>query len=170
MNKTALNILLTALILIPVQAVFLNNMVLFNVAVPIVFIYVIITLPITYSAAAAMTVGFLCGAAVDVLSDTLGMNALCCTLLSFFHRNIFHLYVSSDIDLAEQRPSPRNMGAADFMKYALTMTVAYCLMLFGIEAAQVFNLPLYLLRVAFSSLYSFVLIYAIAGLSGIKRN
>lgn len=170
MNKTALNILITALILIPAQAVFFNNMVLFNVAVPIVFIYVIITLPITYSAITAMTVGFLCGSAVDILSDTLGMNALCCTLLGFVHRGVFHLYMSSDIDLAEQRPSPRNMGAGAYMKYALTMTALYCLMLFGIEAAQVFNLRLLILRVVTSSIYSFVLIYAVSGIVRPRTN
>ena len=162
MNKTAINILLTALVLIPVQAVFFNNMVLFNVAVPIVFIYIIISLPITYSAVMAMTIGFLTGTAVDVLSDTLGVNALCCTLLAFMQHGVFHLYVSSDIDLAEQRPSPRNMGAAAYMKYALTMTLLYCLMEFGIEAAMVFNLRLLVLRVIFSTIYSFVFIYGIA--------
>lgn len=169
MNRTALNILLTMLILIPVQAVFFNNMVLFNVAVPVVFIYIIISLPITYSSIAATSIGFFSGLAVDVLSDTPGLNALCCTLLAFFQHGIFHLYVSSDIDLAEQRPSPRNMGIAVYMKYALTMAAIYCLMLFGVEAIQVFNLRLLILRVVFSTIYSFIIIYAIAGLSASTR-
>lgn len=168
MNKTALNIFLTALILIPAQAVFFNNMVLFNVAVPIIFIYVIISLPITYNSIVTTSIGFLCGLTVDILTDTPGVNALCCTLLAFMHRSVFHLYMSTDIDLAEQRPSPRNMGAAAFMKYALTMVVIYCLMVFGIEAIQVFNLRLLILRVVFSSIYSFIIIYAIAGLTRLK--
>lgn len=168
MNKTALNILLSALILIPVQGVFFNNMVLFNVAVPIVFIYIIISLPITYSSIAAMTVGFLSGLCVDILSDTPGVNALCCTVLAFIRSAVFHLYVSSDIDLAEQRPSPRNLGVAVYMKYALTMIIIYCLMEFGIEAAQVFNFRLLVLRTVFSSLYSFVFIYGIASLPSLK--
>ena len=169
MNKTALNILLTALVLIPAQAVFFNNMVLFNVAVPIIFIYIIISLPITYSAELAMTIGFVSGLAVDILSDTPGMNALCATLLAFVQRGVFHLYMSNDIDLAEQRPSPRNMGAGAFMKFTLTMALIYCLMVFGIEAIQVFNLRMYVLRVVFSTIYSFIIIYAIAGLTASSR-
>lgn len=169
MNKTALNILLTALILIPVQAVFFNNMVLFNMAVPLVFIYVIITLPITYSQSVATTIGFATGLAVDILSDTPGVNALGCTLLAFIQHTVFHLYMSSDIDLAEQRPSPRNMGMGAFMKYAVTMVAVYCLIVFGIEAAQVFNLRLFILRVVASSIYSFIIIYAIAGLTASSR-
>ena len=165
MNKTSLNILLSALILIPAQAIFFNNMVLFNVAVPIVFIYIIIKLPITYSSPLTTTIGFLCGLAVDILSDTPGMNALGCTLLAFMQRGIFHLYVSNDIDLAEQCPSPKNLGPATFMKYSLTMTAIYCIIIFSIEAIQLFNIKLLILRIIASIIYSFVLIYAIAGIS-----
>ena len=169
MNRTAINILLTALILIPAQAVFFNNMVLFNVAVPMVFIYIIISLPITYNPSLRMTIGFLSGLAVDILSDTPGLNALGCTLLAFSQRGIFHLYVSDDIDLAEQRPAPRNMGIAAFMKYALTMIAVYCLIIFVIEAFQAINLRLFVLRVVCSTIYTFVIIYAIAGLSASPR-
>lgn len=165
MNRTAINIFLTALVLIPVQAVFFNNMVLFNVAIPIVFIYIIISLPITYSSEASTTIGFICGLLVDILSDTPGVNALCCTILAFIHRAIFHLYVSSDVDLAEQRPSPNNMGVPVFMKYSITMVTLYCLLYFLAEAFQIFNLRLFVLRVVCSSLYSFIIIYAIAGLT-----
>lgn len=169
MNKTALNILVSALILIPAQAVFFNNMVLFNVAVPLVFIYIIISLPITYTSIAATTIGFVSGLAVDILSDTPGLNALCCTILAFLQHGVFHLYVSSDIDLAEQRPSPRNMGVAAYMKYVITMVVIYCLLVFGIEALQVFNLRILILRVIFSTIYSFIIIYAIAGFTVTSR-
>lgn len=169
MNRTSFNILISALILIPAQAIFFNNMVLFNVALPIVFIYVLITLPITFSSPLATTIGFLCGFAVDVLSDTPGLNSLASTLTAFMQRSVFHLYVSSDIDLAEQRPSPANMSPAVFMKYALTMVALYCLIIFGIEAAMVFNLRLFVLRVIFSTIYSFIIIYAIAGLSVSSR-
>ena len=158
--------LISALILIPAQAVFFNHLVLFNVAVPLTFIFVIVTLPITYSANRAMTIGFLLGLAVDALSNTPGVNALCCTLLAFMRKPIFHLYVPTDNDLAEQRPSLRTMDTASFLKYALTMCVVYCLLLFTIEAFQIFNFRLYLLRVVTSSLYTFLIIYALAGLSG----
>lgn len=169
MNKTALGILLAALILVPAQAVFFNNMVLFNVAVPIVFIYLIITLPITYSSEAATSVGFFSGLAVDILSDTPGLNALCATVLAFMRRSVFHLYMSSDIDLAEQRPAPYNMGATVFMKYAITLVAIYCLMVFTVEAFEIFSFRLYVLRVVFSTIYSFIIIYAIAGLTAPQR-
>lgn len=169
MNKTALSLLLLFLVLVPAQAVFFNNLVLFNVAVPLVFIYIIITLPVTYSPSLAMTIGFLTGLAIDILSDTPGVNALSCTILAFVRRPVFNLYVSSDNDLADQRPSLRTMGTAAFLKYALTMVVVYCTMVFSIEALQVFNLRLYLLRVGCSSVFTFIIIYAIACLTRSNR-
>lgn len=165
MSKTALNLLLLYLILVPAQAVFFNNLVLFNVAVPLVFIYLIITLPVTFSANLAMTIGFLTGFTVDILSDTPGVNALSSTILAFMRRPVFHLYVPTDNDLAEQRPSIRTMGAAAFLKFVLTMVIIYCFLVFTIEAMQVFNVKLYLMRVAASSIYTFIIIYAIACLS-----
>lgn len=169
MSKTAITLLILFLVLVPAQAVFFNNLVLFNVAVPLVFIYLIITLPITLNDSLALTIGFLTGLAVDILSDTPGINALSSTILTALRKPIFHLYVSSDIDLADQRPLPRTMGTAAFMKYAGTMVAIYCTMVFTIEAMQVFNLELYLLRVGCSSVFTFIIIYAIACLTSPAR-
>jgi len=169
MNKTALSLLLLFAVLVPAQAVFFNNLVLFNVAVPLVFIYLIITLPVTYNPSIAMTIGFLTGLSVDILSDTPGVNTLSCTILTFVRRPVFKLYISSDNDLADQRPSIKTMGTATFLKYALTMAVIYCAMVFSIEAMQIFNIRLYLLRVGCSSLFTFIIIYAIACLTRSSR-
>lgn len=164
MNKTSLTILMLALILVPAQALVFNNLVLFDVAVPMVFIFIIITLPVTMGANAAMTVGFLTGLAVDILSDTPGVNTLSSTVLAFIRRSVFHLYVPADNDLADQRPSPNNMGVAPFLKYVFTMVLAYCMMVFAVESLGCFSLRLYLTRVPASAVYTFVLIYAMSNL------
>lgn len=169
MSKTAITLAILFVVLVAGQAVFFNNLVLFNVAVPLVFIYLLIILPVTLSDTLALTIGFVTGLTIDILSDTPGINSLSSTLLVAVRKPVFHLYVSGDIDLADQCPSPRNMGTAAFLKYALTMSVIYCTMVFTIEACQVFNLRLYLLRVACSSIFTFVIIYAIASLTGPRR-
>lgn len=169
MNKTSLSLIFLFIVLVAAQAVFFNNLVLFNVAVPLVFIYLIITLPITMNESLALTIGFITGLCVDILSDTPGINALSSTLLTALRRPVFHLYVSTDDDLADQRPLPRTMGTPAFLKYAGTMTVIYCFMVFTIEALEVFNLRLYLLRVLCSSVFTFIILYAIASLSNSGR-
>lgn len=86
------------------QVVVFNNLVLYSVAVPLVFIYVIISMPITWSTNWSITAGFLLGLSVDIFSDTQGMNALCCTLLAFMRKPVFHLYVQRDEDLSACAP------------------------------------------------------------------
>lgn len=161
MNNNTLASALAFLLLIPAQALVFNNLILFNAAVPLAFIYLIITLPVTYSANAAMTIGFLAGLCVDILSDTPGVNALAATVLAFVRRPVFHLYMAADNDLAEQRPSPRNMGVPAFLKYAGTMVFLYCLTYFTIEALGHFDLSLFLLRVSASSVYTLIMLYGL---------
>ena len=169
MSKTALTFILLFLLLVPAQAVIFNNLILFNVALPLVFIYLIIRLPLTLSPNWAMTFGFVTGLTVDIFSDTPGMNALACTILAVCRRPVFHLYISLDDDLSGQCPSIRTMGPAAYTKYMLTMVFIYCLCVFSIEAFQFFNLRLLLMRTICSTLFTFILIYAVDSLSFRRR-
>lgn len=165
MNKTAIILIALFLVLVPAQAVIFNNLILFNIALPLVFIYLIISLPVTLSTNWSLTIGFVTGLAVDIFSDTPGMNALACTTLAFIRKPVYHLYMSYDDDLMGMRPSIATMGSAAYFKYMLTMVFIYCFMLFAIEAFQFFNLRLMLMRTIFSTIFTFIIIYAIDSLS-----
>ena len=165
MSKTVLTLIILFLVLIPAQAVIFNNLILFNVALPLVFIYLIISLPVTLSTNWSLTIGFVTGLAVDIFSDTPGMNALACTNLAFLRKPVYHLDMAYDDDLSGLRPSISTMGSAAYFKYLLTMVFVYCLMLFAIEAFQFFNIRLLLMRTVFSTIFTFIIIYAIDSLS-----
>lgn len=165
MTKFAIKYFLVFLILIPAQALVFNNMILFDVALPLVFLYLLIHLPITLGTNLSVTIGFLIGLMMDIFCDTPGVNSLCCTILAFARKPIFHLYVSMDDDLAGRSPSSRTMGHAAFMKFLVTMVVAYCAMMFSVEAFQFFNFRLLLLRILASTAYTFILLYALDCLS-----
>ena len=139
MSKTVIQFLIGFVLILLAQIVVFNNLVLFSVAVPLVFIYYIISMPVTWGTNGSMLLGFLLGLAVDVFSDTQGMNALCCTLLSFARKPLFHLYVQRDDDLSGFSPSLRSMGAPAFLKYTITMVLAYFIVLFTIDAFALFN-------------------------------
>lgn len=161
MTKFAIKYALIFLLLVPAQAIVFNHMILFDVAVPVVFVYLIIMLPVTIGTNLSTFLGFLAGMAVDMFCDTPGVNALCATVLAFARKPIFHAYVSADDDLAGRSPSSRTMGHAAFMKYLITMIVIYCAMVFTVEAFQFFNFRLLVLRILASTLYTFILLYAI---------
>ncbi|MDE6157933.1 MAG: rod shape-determining protein MreD, partial [Muribaculaceae bacterium] len=125
MTKFAIKYALCFLLLIPAQAIIFNHMILFNVAVPLVFVYLIVMLPVTLGTNLSTFLGFLAGLTLDVFCDTPGVNALCCTVLSFARKPVFHLYVSTDDDLAGRSPSSHTMGYAAYMKFMLTMVLIY---------------------------------------------
>lgn len=161
MSKFIIKYILLFLLLIPAQAIVFNHLILFDVAVPVVFIYLIIMLPVTIGTNWSLFAGFLAGLTLDMFCDTPGVNALCSTVLAFVRKPVFHLYVSIDDDLAGRSPSSRSMGHAAFMKFLITMTTLYCAMLFTIEAFQFFNFRLLVLRIVSSTAYTFILLYAI---------
>ena len=165
MTKFAINFAISFLLLIPAQAIVFNHMILFDVAVPLVFLYLVIAMPLTVGTNVSTFLGFLAGLTLDIFCDTPGVNALCCTILAFVRKPVFHLYVSMDDDLAGRRPSSRSMDHAAFMKYMITMVLAYCTMMFVVEAFLFFSFRLLVLRIIASSAYTFVLLYALDCLS-----
>lgn len=161
MTKFFIKYAIAFLLLIPAQAIIFNHAVLFNVAVPLVFLWLIISLPLPTGTNLSVTLGFLAGLALDMFCDTPGVNALCCTILAFCRKPIFHLYVSMDDDLAGRSPSAQTMGAGPYMKYMSTMVLIYCTMVFTVEAFQFFTFRLLLLRIVASTAYTFLLLYGL---------
>lgn len=161
MSKTALQLIILGLILVLAQVIVFNHICLFNVAVPMVFIYLIIRLPITLSLNWVLTIGFFLGLLVDVFSDTYGMNALACTVLAMLKRPVLRLYVPREEDLTRPEPSMLSLGTGVFMKYLLSMTLIYCTLIFLIEAFTFFNPLQLVLRIIFSTVLSLFIMLGI---------
>ncbi len=169
MSKTIINFILLFIVLVLAQAIVFNNICLFNVAIPFVFIYLILKLPMSVNINVMLTIGFITGLTVDIFSDTQGMNALACTLLAFFRNGIFHLYAPREDDIALLQPSTRTMGVAAYLKYLFTMILIYCAMVFIIEAFAFFHPVTLLLRIVCSTALTFIIIYAIDSLNIRRR-
>lgn len=110
MSKTTLQFLLLGLILVLAQVIVFNHICLFNVAVPMVFIYLIFRLPITLSQNWTLTISFFLGLIVDIFSDTYGMNAVACTVVAMLRRPVLRLYVPREEDLTRPEPSMLSLG------------------------------------------------------------
>lgn len=165
MSKTVLNYILKFVLLVLAQAVIFNNIVLFNVAVAFVFIYLIVSMPVSWNTNVSLTIGFLAGLTVDIFSDTLGYNALSCTVLTFVRKPVFHLYKQDEEDLGGLKPCITTMGTAPYLKYLLTMVAIYCICFFLVESLTIFNPVLQGLRIVCSTAFTFLLIYAIDSIS-----
>ncbi|MDE7412872.1 MAG: rod shape-determining protein MreD [Muribaculaceae bacterium] len=124
-------ILLIGLILI--QVLICNHIHIFNVAMPFVYIYVIIRLPMSMSTNWLLTWAFVSGFIVDLFSDTPGINSLACITLAIFKRPVLYAYIPKDDRTRDILPSIANMGMTDYAKYMFTLVLIYCMMIFGIE-------------------------------------
>lgn len=152
------------LCLILVQVLICNHIMLFNVAMIFVFIYVMINLPLDLDTGWLLTWAFLGGLAVDIFSDTPGVNSLSCTLLAIIKRPVFYAYIPRDDRTKNIEPSLASLGFSVYSKYLLTMVAAYCLMVFTIEYCSFADIKEILIMSASSALVSFLILLGIDSL------
>lgn len=169
MGRTLINLLILFFLLIFAQVIIFNNICLFNIAIPIVFIYFIIRLPITININWALTIAFFTGLTVDVFSNTQGMHALSCTIITFVRRDILRLYISREEDIADGVVSIKSIGMSSFLKYTFTIILLYCFVIFCIEAFTFFNPLLLMSKIITSTLLSFVIILGIDRIANNQR-
>lgn len=165
MAKEILKYLLLFVVLVVAQVVVFNHLCLFNVAIPLIFIYFIIKLPVNLSVNWAMTVSFLLGLIIDIFSNTQGINALSCTILATIRIPLLRLYFPREEDMTNPEPSLRTLGPAVYMKYLITVVAAYCFLFFLIEAFTLYNWGLMFLRIISSSLLTFLILLAFDSMS-----
>lgn len=171
MTKTIIHLIILFVILVIAQALIFNNLCLWGVAMPLVFIYFIMRLPVSFSPIAVMSLSFLLGLTIDIFSDTLGVNALACTILGASRKVLLKLYFPREEDMPEPIPSVRTLGLGVYVKYAITVSLFYCLVYFLIETMTLADLPRMLLRIVASTVITFVFImcFEIIGRTGEKR-
>lgn len=165
MSKQAFSLLIWTLILMLAQVLVFNHVCLFGCAVPFVFIYLLVKMPLSMSKDWMFTLAFLTGFVIDVFSDTPGMNALACTLGMALRRPVLRLYVPHDDELANPYPGIKTLGLFTFAKYTFTMSLVYCSLIFFIESFSINNLSLTLLRIAASTLLTTLLLIGIDSLT-----
>ena len=164
MNKDIISYIFLFVILVLVQVLLMNHIVLFNCAVCFIFIYFLIKVPISLSTNWLLTLGFLLGLSVDILSDTPGLNALACTVLAVLKRPMFFAYEQHDDKKRNISPSLGTMGFFSYCKYLITLSAFYCLIVYFIEFINFSDVIVILIKAGSSTLFTFLVILAIDSL------
>ncbi|MDE6578371.1 MAG: rod shape-determining protein MreD [Muribaculaceae bacterium] len=144
-----------------VQVLICNHIAIFDVAMPIVFIYFLIRLPISLGLSVLFTLAFVLGFTVDIFSDTPGVNALACTLLAALRRPVYYAYVPRDDKTKDLIPSISSLGVGTYSKYLVTLVGLYCFLNFSIEYFNFADIEEILLLSVSSSLLTFLALLAI---------
>ena len=161
MANTIIRYLILFLLCVLLQALIFNQIVLFHIAVPIVFIYFLIRLPINLKLSYLFTLAFFLGLLVDIFSDTPGVNALACVLIAALKTPIYYAYVAKDDTTSRLTPCVASMGMGDYSKYLLTFVVIYSLMAFTIEYFSFADVKGIVIMSAASSVLTFFLLLAV---------
>lgn len=134
MNRSAISLIIWSIALILAQVLIFNHICLFGYAVAFIFIYTLVKIPMSMTLEWRFTIAFLLGLIIDIFSDTLGMNALACTIIMGLRRPIIRLYVVRDDEVTDTYPGYNSFGTFSFVKYVITLTLLYCTLFYLIES------------------------------------
>lgn len=117
-----------------------------------------------------LTIAFLLGLAVDICSDTPGVNTISCCIVSVLRRPVYQLFTGKDENLAGVSPTISTIGLWTFFKYALLLVLMYCICTIGLEYFTFTGIKRTLSIIGSSTLLSLILILGIDALTGGKSS
>ena len=161
MSKEILKFALLFILMLMAQVLICNHIAIFNVAVPVIFIYFIIRLPISLGNGWLFTFAFLMGLCVDIFSDTPGVNALAATLLAALKRPVYYAYVPRDDKTVNLIPSISSLGVSAYCKFLVSMIGIYCVLLFTIEYFNFADVKEIVILSASSTVLTFITLLAL---------
>lgn len=170
MNSNPLNIFVLFVAITAAQVLICNHILLFGVAVPLLSVYFIIRMPMSMKVSLLLTLSFLLGLAIDIWSDTPGLNALACTLVAGIKRPALYAYVQRDDRVKETIPNIATLGLGTYCKYMLTMIGIYAFLVFSIEYFSFADVKEIVILTLCSSLLTFLLLLGLDSLITVRRH
>ena len=146
--------------LVLVQALLLNNICLFGLATPFVYIYFLLVLDRDADRNALMATAFLLGLAIDVFSNTPGVNAGASVLIAFMRPGLLRLFSPRD-EYENFEPGIYTLGIWAFVRYATIVALLHHTALFFLDTFSLANIGYLLLRILCSTLLTVMLVKSI---------
>jgi rod shape-determining protein MreD len=143
-----------------VQVLILNHIHLFDVAIPLLYVYFTITFQRGTPKWMILLWSFALGLAIDVFSNTPGLASGSLTLIAVIQPYLLELFVPRDSS-ENLEVSVSALGLSKFVIFTAVLLVVYSLVFFALEAFSFYNWQYWLAYAGASSLLTFVLIMAI---------
>jgi len=156
-NKIILNSIRFFLILF-VQIVFLNNIQLWGVFTPFIYILFILLLPVDLPNWLLLVLAFITGIIIDVFDSTIGVHAFALIFVAFLRPFILKIWAPYDGYDPLKELLPHEYGFGWFIKYSFLMVAIHQLILFYMEAFSFQNFDLLLYRWAINVFFTELLI------------
>ena len=167
MTKNAIVSAVMFLLMVFLQVV-CNRICLFNIAVPFVFVYFILRLPMSLSVNWVMTLSFLIGLVVDIFSNTYGMYAMSSIIIGALRKTIFTLFYPREDEMSNPIPSINTLGVSTYIKYMFTLVLLLCVVIYFIQLFTFYNIGLTIMRIIGSSLLTAVILFGFDSIATTK--
>lgn len=155
-------------LLVLVQVLIFNRLNFFGYINPMVYILFLYWYPIKENRAVFLTVGFLLGFAIDVLSDTLALHAASTLTIAFLRPAIMRFVFGVNYEFQSFKLS--NTTRVQQITFLALLVIAHHLIFFTLEIFSLSNLLLILKKVIFTGLGSLILCLLFTSLFSVQRN
>ncbi len=163
MNIDILKRIGVLILLCLLQALLLNNILLFGCATPLFFIYFALSLPRNCSRSATILWCFVMGLSVDILSNTPGVTAASMTLIGAVKPPFLEIFIQHDSE-ENLVASPMSIGVTQYLYYAGAMILLHNIVFFTLETFSFFNFLGWLADVGGSSALTLLFVFVAANL------
>lgn len=160
MIKSFSKITVYFLFYVALQVLILNNIHLFRIATPLLYLYVIVKIPVNITRSPMIIIAFMLGLVLDVFSNTLGMHTAACSLAGMFRNPIMYSFTDKEI-LEGASPSYHTLGVGPFMRFVISLVAIHHIALFSIESITLFDPVLLIFRIFASVILTTLLIFIV---------
>ncbi len=151
MIRVWFRVVLYFVVFVLLQVLVMNNIHLFGIITPFVYLYAILKFPIDMTRSNVIIISFLLGLTVDIFSNTFGMHAAACSFIGFIRMPLLERFVDMKELPDGSVPSYKLFGFGKFMRYAFILVALHHIVLFSIESFSFFQ-PLLMIIRMFSSI------------------
>lgn len=160
MNVDSLKRIAMLVVLCLVQALVLNQVHLFGIATPLLYVYFVLLYRRGEPRWALLLWSFLLGVVIDTFSNTPGVAAASMTLMGLLQPYLLAPFIPRD-SAEDLQPSMRTLGVTQYIYYTVIVTFLYCLLFFTLEMFTFYNWQEWLATIGSSWLLTVVLILVI---------
>lgn len=140
-----------------IQVLLFNQIQIFGVCRPFIFILFLMMMPITLPSWSDMLIGALVGLLMDIACNSLGVHVAACVLLTYMRRPLIRNLVL-EYERLNGEISRQTIGANAFVKYTILLVPTYHFVVFMLSAWGFSHIGWTLLQTVVSSIVSVLLV------------
>ena len=149
--------LIRYIVVMLLQVLLFNQLQLWGVCHPYIYVLCLLMMPITLSHSVSMIIGAIAGLIMDVFCNSLGVHMAACILLMFIRPYLIGLIVN-DKDRLNEQISLRAIGMEALIKYVVILVLVHHLTVFLLAAWSWHHIGFVLLETLVSSIITILII------------